>query len=109
MQRLSERQAEFRRHSYSDGDRIKWEKVFTADLISSDESEVEEDKPVLVVKELVWRSDKVTNFFTKLDNAHDAKKSEQANRQTKSRVRRGVVSGRPAPAHLPSWAVNMNN
>ena len=106
MQRLSERQAEFRRHSYSDGDRLKWENVFTSDLISSDESEVEEDKPVLVVKELVWRSDKVTNFFKKL---HDAKKSEQANRQTKSRVRRGVVSGRPAPAQLPSWAVNVNN
>lgn len=38
-------------------------KVFTAGLISSDESEVEEDKPLLVVKELVWKSDKVTNFF----------------------------------------------
>ena len=53
LQRLSEIQAEFRRHSYSDGDRLKWEKGFTADLISSDESEVEGEKPILVVKELV--------------------------------------------------------
>ena len=60
---LVERLAEFKQKSYSDGDRVKWEKVLTSELISSDESEVDDDKAVLVVKELVWRSDRVTNFF----------------------------------------------
>lgn len=105
MQRLSERQAEFKRLSYSDGDRVKWGKVLTTELVSSDESGFEDEKPVLIVNELTWRSDKVSNFFMKLDKAHEARKTEQANRQTKARVRRGVFSRRPAPAQLPSWAL----
>ena len=51
---------------------MKWEKVLTSELISSDESEVDnDDKAVLVVKKLAWRSDRVTNFFAKLDSAHE--------------------------------------
>ena len=105
MQRLDERLAEFKRKSYSDGDRAKWEKVLTSELISSDESEVNDDEAVLVVKELAWRSDRVANFFAKLDSAHEDRKSEQATRQTTPRIRKGVMSMREAPAHLPSWAV----
>ena len=74
-------------------------------MISSDESELE---AVLVVKELQWRSDKITNFFTKLDSAHEDRKSEQAERQTKPRIRNGTLSARAAPAHLPSWALSNN-
>ena len=106
MQRFGERQAEFKRLSYSDSDRVKWEKVLTTDLISSDESELEEDRAVLVVKELPWRSEKVSNFFKKLDKAHESRKTEQANRQTKPRIRRGMMSERPAPVSLPSWALS---
>ena len=106
IQRLAERQSEFKKMSYTDGDRVKWEKVLITELISSDESETEEDKAVLVVKELTWRSDKVSSFFMKLDNAHDARKSEQATRQTKPRIRKGITSNRPAPSHLPSWAIS---
>ena len=40
--------------SYSDGD---MEKVLTFWMISSDESELDDGKPVQVVKELQWRSD----------------------------------------------------
>ena len=84
---------------------MKWEKVLTSELISSDESEVDDDdKAVLVVKKLAWRSDRVTNFFAKLDSAHEDRKSEQAKRQTKPRIHKGIVSTREAPAHLPSWA-----
>lgn len=85
---------------------MKWEKVLTSQLISSDESEIDNDKAVLVVKELVWRSDRVTNFFAKLDSAHEDRKSEQAKRQTKPRIRNGTTSTRVAPAHLPSWALS---
>ena len=91
--------------SYSDADRMKWGKILTSDLVSSDESDIDEnDKAVLVVKELGWRNDRVTTFFAKLDSAHEDRKSEQAKRQTKSRIRKGVMSTREAPAHLPSWA-----
>lgn len=91
---------------YSDGDRVKWERVLITELISSDESETEDDKAVLVVKELTWRSDKVSSFFMKLDSAHDARKSEQATRQTKPRIRKGVTSSMSAPSHLLSWAIS---
>ena len=45
MQRL-ERQSEFERLSYSDGDRVKWEKIVTFQLISSDESDIDVEKAV---------------------------------------------------------------
>ena len=77
-----------------------------SDLISSDESDVEDGKAVLVVKELPWRSDKVSKFFTRLDEAQSDRKSEQASRQTKRRVRNGSrSSSRPMPENLSSWIV----
>ena len=39
MQRLDERLAEFKRKSYSDGDRLKWVKLLTSELISSDDDD----------------------------------------------------------------------
>ena len=95
--------------SYIDGDRVKWKRVLITGLISSDESETEDDKAVLVVKELTWRSDKVSSFFMKLDSAHDARKSEQATRQTKPHLCKGVTSSRSALSHLPSWAICISN
>ena len=91
--------------SYNESDRLKWGKVLISSLISSDESDVEEDTPVFIVKELSWRSTKVSNFFIKLDDAHHERLSEQASRQKKPRLRRGRVSARPIPSALPSWAV----
>ena len=104
-QRRAERESQFNKMSYNDADRAKWRKVLSTQLISSDESATEDDQPVLIIKELRWRSEKVTIFFQKLDRAHDARKSEQACRQTKRRVRKGVTSNRPAPSGFPAWAV----
>ena len=91
--------------SYSNDDRVKWSKVLIADKISSDESDAEDKKPVLIVKELQWRSEKVDKFIHKLNSKHAARKSEQANRQTKPRLRKGVYSERPVPYNIPSWAL----
>ena len=91
--------------SYNDSDREKWKKVLVTQLMSSDESGNEEDQAVFIVKELPWRSDKVTAFFEKLDRVCQALKTEQASRQTKKRLRKGVMSSRPAPSGLPTWAV----
>ena len=36
--------------------------------MSSDESATEDDQAVFVVKDLPWRSDKVTTFYKKIDS-----------------------------------------
>jgi len=91
--------------SYTDADRVKWEKVLVTELISTDESETEDGEAVLVVKKLTWRSDRVSKFFATLDSAHKSHMSEQASRQTKRRIEKGRTSIRPAPSHVPSWAI----
>ena len=47
---------------------------------------------MLVIRELVWRSDRVTTFFAKLDSAHEDRKSEQTKCQTKPRIRNRTPS-----------------
>lgn len=92
--------------SYSEADRVKWEKVLISDLISSDESDEDEHgQPILVIKELKWRSDRVSSFFSRLDELHHQRKSEQAVRQTKARVYMDKTSQRLVPASIPAWAI----
>lgn len=45
----------------------KWKPAFVADLMSSEESDGTDDKASFTVWPLLWRSDKVTNFFSHLD------------------------------------------
>ena len=92
--------------SYSEIDRQKWKKVLITDMISSDSSGVEDTTPVLVAKDISWRSCKVTNFFDKLDKVHEGSKSEQAKRQTKKRIHRGKLSTRSMPSEVPKWAIS---
>ena len=56
--------------------------------IYPDKSGIEDGKGVIFVKDLPWRHKRVTNFFQKLDDEHNSKRSEQANRQTKVRVKK---------------------
>ena len=58
-----------------------------------------------MINEFEWRSDWVTDFFVKLDSAHEDRKSEQAKHQTKPRICNGT-SIRVAPPHLLFWALN---
>lgn len=91
--------------SYSDADRAKWKKVLVTEFMSSDESGDEDGHPVFIVKKMPWRSERVSNFFERLDVARSSRKTEQANRQTKPRVSKDLVSTRPAPNGFPSWAL----
>lgn len=98
---------EFKKKSYSDEDKKKWEKVLTPEFVSSDESGVEDGKGVIFVKDIPWRSQKITKFFQKLDDSHNTNKSEQVSRQTKERIEKeDMVSRRSAPVGAPSWAVS---
>ena len=54
--------------SYSETDKQKWKKMLISNFILSDESNMEEEVPVFIVKKLEWRSEKVTKFFRKLDD-----------------------------------------
>ena len=98
--------SEFKRRSYSEEDKKKWEKVLTPEFMSSDESGTEDGKGVIFVKKIPWQSPKVETFFSKLDDNHCLKKSEQATRQTKQRIKKeDMISGRAVPANIPSWAL----
>ena len=66
MPRQVERVSEFQKMSYSNNDREKWRKVLVNQLMSSDKSDYENAQAVFVVKELPWRSSKVTASFEKL-------------------------------------------
>lgn len=56
-----------------------------SDLVSSEESDVDEDEEVLKVCSLPWRSSKVTKMFQQLDMEAAKTKTPQSRRQ-----RRGV-------------------
>ena len=61
---------------------------------------------IIVVKPLVWRSERVTRFLQQLDEKCKDTKTTQAKRQRKQRVASNDASVRPKPvvANLPSWA-----
>ena len=102
MQKVTQRCAELQKLSYSEADKKKWEKVLTPEIVSSDESDIDEEgKSIFTEKELVWQNDRVTNF---LDDSTEKRKSDQAVKQSKPRVRGRKVSSRPNPINAPSWA-----
>ena len=83
----------------------KWKDVLNISLMSSDESEVEEDgTEVLVNHRLPWLTDVVEEFKQALDAETLQGKTQQALCQTKTR-KGGVPSARPQPTKslFPSW------
>ena len=91
-----------------EGDKVLWEKIMILDLISSEESTVDEEE-VLVVHPLPWRSSKVDAMFNRLDEYTKDNKSPQALRQTKKRcVGNSSTRNIPVNSLLPKWAVNDN-
>ncbi|XP_065892713.1 uncharacterized protein [Dysidea avara] len=104
--KVTQRCTEFLKLSYAEEDRKKREKVLIPEMISSDESDHDEQgKSVFSVKELRWRSDRVNNFFVKLDDSVDKRKLDQAIRQSKARKRGKKVSTRSPPISAPKWSL----
>ena len=52
-----------------DKDEEKWMKVMTTAMMSSEDSN-SEDPDTVVVKPLLWRSQRVTKFFNTIDDNH---------------------------------------
>ena len=102
-QKLQERQAIFSKLSYNEKDRKKWEKVFTFDFMSSEESECS-DADVILVRSLPWHSNRVSTFLHPLDDRSIEGKTPQAKRQMKSR-RIGNASLRMRPSMAPDGKI----
>ena len=47
----------------------------------------------------------VTQLMSIDESGNEEDQAEQASRQTKKRLRKGVMSSRPVPPGLPTWAV----
>ena len=75
-------------------------------MISSEESDDADGSSTIIVKPLPWRSEKVTDFFQKLDSLGSEEKTSQAKRQRRQRVISTSTSPRSKPTSLPMWAVS---
>ncbi len=82
----------------------KWMSALMLEMITSDESEWLEDNDgysskAITNKPLPWRSDKVTEFFHRLDEVHKRRTSQRSKDMTLPKCE-GTPSDRPKPSHL---------
>ena len=103
---MHDRKASLSKASFtSDSARKEWEDVLTVELMSSEESDVDEEgKEILIVHQIPWLSDTVNTFKRTLDAQALKLKSPQSVRQMKKRIE-GRQSSRPPPAAgcYPDW------
>ena len=78
----------------------KWLSVVTNDFMSSEESDGED----IIIHPLPWRSARVDDVMSKIDEFIVKHKSPQARRQMKSR-KVVAVSERRQPHDAPQWAI----
>lgn len=108
VQKFQERLATFRRCSMPETEKEKWGKVFCVDMMSSEESDTENNE-IIIVKSLPWRNSKVTQFFQSIDEKGTESKTIQAKRQRKQRVIGTLASQHPKPlGNIPTWAFTPN-
>ena len=106
QQKLEERIATLSKVKFTvPKDREKWEKVLTLEVMSSEDSGMEEDEEILVVRPLPWRSTRVDEMFDELDKKILSGKSPRSRRQMKRR-KVGNSSKRPRCTcdSIPKWA-----
>ena len=104
IQKLQGRQAIFKRLSMAEKEKEKWSKVFTPEMISSEDSDSEHED-IIIVKPLSWRSNRVTQMFRDLDSKVEENKTVQAKRQKRKRIIGINNSSRLQPSDIPAWAV----
>ena len=85
-------------------DAEKWRRVLISDMMSSEESDMDEEKEVLKVHSLPWRAVSVSRMFTHWTKKLPNKRTPQSRRQMKERVM-GEESDRPGPEITCSWAL----
>ena len=103
-QKLQERRSTLTKSAMSPKEKEKWGKVLVPEMMSSEESDVENDD-IITVKPISWRAERVRTFLHRLDSKVTTAKSVQSKRQQKQRVESSENSNRVKPATLPDWAV----
>lgn len=95
----------FLQSAASEKDKAKWSKVLIAGMMSSEESD-SEDEDFIIVKPLQLHHERVALFFHRLDDAGIESKTTQAKRQQKQRTKSSVPSlrSKPLASGLPAWA-----
>ena len=93
----------------TDEKKKKFEPAFTVELISSEESDVEEEEDgsqsvAFLIRQLPWRSDVVTELFLNLDHKFCKKQSKKSTQMTLRRYK-GEDSTRPVPNGVPTWCI----
>lgn len=85
--------------------REKWLLAMRMDIMSSEESEIEGDDDVIIIKPLPWRSNAVNEMIQRLDARIRENRSSQARRQAKTRDYSSLPSsrGKPILGDLPKW------
>ena len=106
-QKVNERKAALEKMEFiEEGQHEKWRKVLVIEYMSSEESGVDDDNEVIIVKPLPWRSSYVNQMFRRLDDKVIAEKSPQSRRQMKKRVTgEPSIRSKPTGSEIPSWAV----
>ena len=93
----------------SDEDKKMWEDVLVMDLMSSEESAVDDEtgEDVLIIHPLPWQSNHYNKFIDELTEECQSEKSPQALRQAKKRIV-GCESKRAQPKdkNIPQWCLN---
>ena len=107
-QKLQERRATLTKSTMPQREKDKWGKVLVAEMMSSEESDLE-NEDIITVKPLAWHTEKVSTFVHRLDSKVETAKSSQAKRQRKHRVESSECSLRSKPAGIahkvPDWAI----
>ena len=106
IQKLKRRQAALAKTTaLSPAQKDKWSVVLKAELMSSEESEADENGPVFVVRPLIWQADKVSEFLMNLDRKYTKHQSRKSSQMTVKR-NKGVPSDREKPTQgVPEWAL----
>ena len=105
MQKSQDRKCALGKMTFTDEhQRERWSEVVKPDFMSSEESGIENEEEVLIVRPLVWRSPQVNQLFLQLDDKVFLEKKPLARRQMKRHVM-GNHSDRPMPiVNIPEWA-----
>ena len=80
----------------------QFEPCLVLELMSSEESDSDEDNASFTVHPLPWRHEKVGRILVSLDKKADKNQSKRSKLMSFPRVQ-GLPSDRPKPVNVPDW------
>ena len=74
-------------------------------MSSEDEGSDDEGRKLFIVRELVWRNEKVTQVFKQLDRYYETNMQKKRGRDQTMKRKIGNPSQREAPSNAPKFAL----